>query len=180
MIDAGAHVGLARSIAYRYRRTVVHCSRAVEPADLVGAAIVGLVEAAERYRPTDGPFARFATPRIRGAVLDAVRRERGRSSSSSRWTIALDSPRLSARESARIRDELRADPSDPPDLARRDLRKLLRAARAILPPAELLVLEGVARGEDLQTIGRALRVTESRVSQLKAAAIRRIRECLKP
>jgi RNA polymerase sigma factor (sigma-70 family) len=43
--------------------------------DAVGYAHVGLVEAAARYRP-EGPasFATFSYPRIRGAVMDGVRR----------------------------------------------------------------------------------------------------------
>jgi RNA polymerase sigma factor for flagellar operon FliA len=43
-------------------------------ADLVQSGIVGLLQAHERYgRPPDDGFAAYATPRIRGAMLDAVR-----------------------------------------------------------------------------------------------------------
>jgi len=46
--------------------------------DLVEYGMVGLVEAADRYDPTRGvPFSSFAWPRIRGAVIDGLRKLRG-------------------------------------------------------------------------------------------------------
>jgi RNA polymerase sigma factor FliA len=48
--------------------------RHVDREELRGAGAAGLVDAAHRYDPTTGvPFARYATIRIRGAVLDATR-----------------------------------------------------------------------------------------------------------
>jgi RNA polymerase sigma factor for flagellar operon FliA len=41
--------------------------------DLMSFGIVGLMDAARRYEPGRGSFASFAVPRIRGAVLDALR-----------------------------------------------------------------------------------------------------------
>jgi RNA polymerase sigma factor for flagellar operon FliA len=43
--------------------------------DLLSYAVMGLIDAIDRYDPTHGtPFEGFAMPRIRGAVLDAMRR----------------------------------------------------------------------------------------------------------
>lgn len=43
--------------------------------DLLGHAHIGLIDAVERFDPAHGvPFEGFAAPRIRGAVLDALRR----------------------------------------------------------------------------------------------------------
>jgi RNA polymerase sigma factor FliA len=48
--------------------------RHVDRDELRGAGAAGLVDAAHRYDPTTGvPFARYASIRIRGAVLDATR-----------------------------------------------------------------------------------------------------------
>ena len=48
--------------------------RHVDRDDLRGAGAAGLVDAAHRYDPATGvPFARYASIRIRGAVLDATR-----------------------------------------------------------------------------------------------------------
>ena len=41
--------------------------------DFVSYGTVGLMEALKRYKPESGPFPAFAIPRIRGAVLDALR-----------------------------------------------------------------------------------------------------------
>src|SRR5262245_63330790 len=46
---------------------------AVEVDDLVGAGQVALVEAAQRYEPGRGDFRTYASARVRGAMLDAIR-----------------------------------------------------------------------------------------------------------
>ena len=66
------HADAARRIALRMAR---RCPDWIAREDLVSAGMVGLIEAAERY---DGsrqePFLSFAEHRIRGAVLDELRR----------------------------------------------------------------------------------------------------------
>jgi RNA polymerase sigma factor for flagellar operon FliA len=69
-----AHLSLVEPIARRLARTLPR-SFALE--DLIAAGRVGLVEAARRYSPAahgGAPFSSFARPRIRGAILDSVRR----------------------------------------------------------------------------------------------------------
>ena len=63
---------MARRVALRVaRRTPAW----IASEDLVSAAMVGLAEAAERYDAARGePFVAFATKRVRGAVLDELRR----------------------------------------------------------------------------------------------------------
>ncbi len=63
---------MARRVALRVaRRTPAW----IASEDLVSAAMVGLAEAAERYDASRGePFIAFATKRVRGAVLDELRR----------------------------------------------------------------------------------------------------------
>lgn len=66
------HADAARRIALRMAR---RCPAWIAREDLVAAGMVGLIEAADRY---DGsrqePFLSFAEHRIRGAVLDELRR----------------------------------------------------------------------------------------------------------
>lgn len=66
------HAEVARRIALRMAR---RCPEWVAREDLVSAGMVGLIEAADRY---DGsrqePFISFAEHRIRGAILDELRR----------------------------------------------------------------------------------------------------------
>nr|HEX4316685.1 RNA polymerase sigma factor FliA [Kofleriaceae bacterium] len=66
------HVDVARRIALRLAR---RCPDWVTREDLVAAGLLGLTEAAERYDDSrNEPFLGFATKRIRGAVLDELRR----------------------------------------------------------------------------------------------------------
>lgn len=66
------HADVARRIALRMAR---RCPDWVAREDLVSAGMVGLIEAADRYDHTrQEPFISFAEHRIRGAILDELRR----------------------------------------------------------------------------------------------------------
>ncbi len=59
---------VARSMATRYPRHV-------ELDELVSTGVLGLIDAVDRYDPARGvPFAAFAMIRIRGAIIDGIRR----------------------------------------------------------------------------------------------------------
>jgi RNA polymerase sigma factor for flagellar operon FliA len=62
---------LARRAVERLQITPWGC---VSTDDLLSHAIIGLIDAVDRYDPEHGtPFEGFAMPRIRGAILDALR-----------------------------------------------------------------------------------------------------------
>jgi len=66
------HIDIARRITMRMAR---RCPDWIAREDLVAAGMLGLTEAAERYDSTrNEPFLAFAEKRIRGAVLDELRR----------------------------------------------------------------------------------------------------------
>lgn len=66
------HVEIARRISLRMAR---RCPAWIAREDLVAAAMLGLTEAAARYDSSrNEPFLSFAEKRIRGAVLDELRR----------------------------------------------------------------------------------------------------------
>ena len=66
------HTPVARRIALRMAR---RCPDWVAREDLVAAGMLGLIEAADRYDDTRAePFVSFAEHRIRGAILDELRR----------------------------------------------------------------------------------------------------------
>ncbi len=66
------HVEVARRISMRVAR---RCPDWIARDDLMGAALLGLTEAANRYDSSrNEPFLAFAEKRIRGAVLDELRR----------------------------------------------------------------------------------------------------------
>jgi RNA polymerase sigma factor for flagellar operon FliA len=66
------HVRLVRHIVERVKMTLpAH----LDAEDLFGAGLTGLVQAARKFDPSQGTaFASFASARIRGAVLDELRR----------------------------------------------------------------------------------------------------------
>jgi RNA polymerase sigma factor for flagellar operon FliA len=65
------NVSLVKSLAQRLARRL---PSQVNVEDLVSAGVLGLVDAAGRYRPTLGvPFQAFARRRVHGAMLDALR-----------------------------------------------------------------------------------------------------------
>ena len=67
-----SHIDIARRISLRMAR---RCPDWISRDDLVAAGMLGLTEAAERYDDTrEEPFLVFAEKRIRGAVLDEMRR----------------------------------------------------------------------------------------------------------
>jgi len=65
------HVGLVKVLASRLAQRV---PSQVEVNELVSAGMVGLIDAAGRYRPALGvPFDAFARRRVHGAMLDSLR-----------------------------------------------------------------------------------------------------------
>lgn len=66
------HVGYVRHVL---NRTVANLPERIDKENLESAGVLGLVEASRRFDPTqDVDFKTFATPRIRGAILDELRR----------------------------------------------------------------------------------------------------------
>ena len=65
------HVGLVKSLAQRLAQRL---PAQVEMTDLVSVGVLGLIDAATRYKPSTGvPFDAFARRRVQGAMLDALR-----------------------------------------------------------------------------------------------------------
>lgn len=70
------HGALVRSVARRIFRRLPQSVRGFEEEDLVSVGIIGLLDAWNRYEPRDGiSFASFAEFRIKGAILDEIRRQ---------------------------------------------------------------------------------------------------------
>jgi RNA polymerase sigma factor for flagellar operon FliA len=66
-----AHVDLVKTMASRLGRRL---PSQVELSELISVGVMGLIDAATRYRPSLGvPFDAFARRRIHGAMLDALR-----------------------------------------------------------------------------------------------------------
>jgi len=218
-----AGIPFVEQLAGRVAATMPH---SIDIGDLVQDGVIGLIDAAHRFDEARGiKFETFAERRIRGAMIDALRKDA--------WPRGV---RRQRRELEAAREELRRElghepsladlaakigsdekrlgrtivrinaiestsplannenldestlptaliPSEPeqPDEAyeRQETKERVCAAIASLPPREQKVIGLYYYGEaTMKQIGAAIGVNESRVSQLHARAIRRLREAL--
>ena len=218
-----ASLPFVEQLARRVAATMPH---SIDIGDLVQDGVIGLIDAAHRFDEGRGiKFETFAERRIRGAMIDALRKDA--------WPRGVRRQRReleAAREA--LRRELGCEPSladlaakvgsdekrlgrtivrihaiestsplanndkldestlpqalipsepEPPDTAyeREETRDRVRAAIASLPPREQRVIGLYYYGEvTMKQIGAEIGVNESRVSQLHARAIRRLRDAL--
>jgi RNA polymerase sigma factor for flagellar operon FliA len=218
-----ATIPFVEQLARRVAATMPH---SIDIGDLVQDGVIGLIDAAHRFDEARGiKFETFAERRIRGAMIDALRKDA--------WPRGV---RRQRRELEAAREELRRElghepsladlaakmgsdekrlsrtivrinqiestsplannenldestlptaliPSEPeqPDAAyeRNQTKERVAAAIASLPPREQKVIGLYYYGEaTMKQIGAEIGVNESRVSQLHARAIRRLREAL--
>jgi RNA polymerase sigma factor for flagellar operon FliA len=98
------HVGLVKALAHRLAQRL---PAQVEMTDLISVGVLGLIDAAGRYRPSMGvPFDAFARRRVQGAMLDALRDLDWAPRSLRRMRRDLDAT------IARLRHDLAREPSE--------------------------------------------------------------------
>ena len=190
-----AHLGFARAIA---SRALDPRCRGADREDLVAWGVLGLVQAARRYRDDAGaPFSAYAARRVRGQVLDALRER--------------DPLTRSARRAYRAAREQDADL--PPPIVEVSLDRCLEAGlervgwggllggspgaaeagpgrtrcrnaqwdrvtkelRRIDPLERKVLVLSFARGLTLKEIGTQIGLSESGVCRLRARALRHVR-----
>jgi RNA polymerase sigma factor for flagellar operon FliA len=222
-VEAG--LPFVESLARRMASTMPH---SIDLGDLVQDGVLGLMDAAHRFDESRGiKFETFAERRVRGAMIDALRRDA--------WPRGV---RRSRREIEAAREQLRRELGAEPtlaDLARRvgtdetqlertivristiestsplanvemldsatlpavlvpseptapdrlfeqnQTRDRVRTALAQLPAREQRILSLYYFGDaTMKQIGQQIGVNESRVSQLHARAIQRLKRLLSP
>jgi len=120
-----AHTGLARSLALRLAGRV---PASVDLDDLVGAGLLGLLDAVDRFDESRAiPFEAYARTRIQGAILDALRAEDHLSRRDRRRN----------READRAEDRLRAKLGR--ELSTDECHKVRRGVPRALPHAQAFV-----------------------------------------
>ena len=113
---ARAHMPLVRKIAWHVHGRV---STAIEVEDLIQIGMIALVEAANGYEDRGHAFATYATVRIRGAMIDHLRRQATicRSAMARRRDFAAARQKLEQRigreaSEAELAEELGIEPSE--------------------------------------------------------------------
>jgi RNA polymerase sigma factor for flagellar operon FliA len=210
------------------RRMAASMPNSIDIGDLVQDGVLGLIDAAHRFDEDRGiKFETFAERRVRGAMIDALRRDawpRGirrvrreleaaresfRRETGSEPSVADLAKRVGADEARLERTILRIStiestsplanlgPADaanlpptlvpsaplPPDrqYEHNEVRANVRAALALLPPRERRIISLYYFKEaTMKEIGKTIGVNESRVSQLHARAMARLRKALTP
>jgi len=176
------HLSYARAVA---SRAIDPRCRGADREDLVAWGIVGLVQAARRYRGDRGAsFGAYAAQRVRGQILDALRER----------DPLTRSARRAFRAAQRAGEERGGGAANPPyvevsldrigDVAEvrrapehRDARwPLVASALRDLTPLERRVLVlSYGRGLTLREIGGEVGLSESGVCRLRARALARVR-----
>lgn len=174
---------LVRAIAVSQRRQMP-TSAPWDLDDLVGAGSIGLLQAIQGFDPSRGvQFGTYATPRIRGAMIDAIREyewaPRAVLQQAKAGEVELRS--MHAVDFQTVREEAAAPrhglmhpavPAADPDGVSEFWREQLRGCSQ----RERLMLLLYYREEmTMAAIGRELELSESRVSQLMAQLLDRLR-----
>lgn len=172
-----AHLQFARAVA---SRSIDPRCRGADREDLIAWGLVGLVQAARRYRGDRGAsFGAYAARRVRGQVLDALRerdpltRAERRAFRTAQHGGECPPPPFVEVSLDRVGDiaeeHRRAQPRD---------ERWTAAAQALrdLAPLERRVLVlSYGRGLTLREIGEEIGLSESGVCRLRARALQRVR-----
>ena len=166
---------LVRSLAGRVLAGLPRGS-GVEMSDLIQAGNVGWIQAARTFRPQDGaPLAGYAKFRIRGEMLDTVRRNSNRG-------MSVHAPRQTfGEEGDSLEDTLpaRAESSPLRMVASNQRAAILDEEVNRLPARYRTVVRLRYTGEySLRQIGDALHVKESRACQIHRSALERLKRAL--
>jgi len=218
-----AGLAFVESLARRMASTMPH---SIDLGDLVQDGVLGLMDAANRFDESRGiKFETFAERRVRGAMIDALRRDawpRGvrrvrRELEAAREALRRElgaEPTLADLAKRVGTDELQLErtivrintiestspmahvetvdsaslpavlvPSEPPSpdtlYEQQEIRERVRQAMGGLPPRERHIVHLYYFAEaTMKQIGEAIGVNESRVSQLHARAMQRLRKLL--
>lgn len=171
------YLPLARGLSRRVRTTETPVT---DSDDMASAAFLGLIDAVDRFEPGRGvPFEAYARLRIRGAMIDELRR----TSERSRSATPEEQPRMMSLDG--ILDDGRTDMLPVGDgglddgFEREDLRGRVQVALDTLPVRQREVLTRYYKDElTLRQAGAQMGISEARACQLHGRAIVNLRRAL--
>lgn len=162
-MNAEDYLPLVRKLANAYRKRL---PRTVEFDDLVHAGVIGLLQALERYEPSQGSFEGYAVIRVRGAMADWLRKEDLVGRTGRRHGVenlgSLDA----------LKDATEFEPSSPPGTNGTDARSDVDGALACLSKQERLVLRLRHEiGMEVLDVARILGIKPSRAYAIQKRAL---------
>lgn len=170
------YIPLARALARRVRRFDTPLA---DDDDMTSAAFLGLIDAVDRFEPGRGvPFEAYASLRIRGAIIDELRRidERGRSTNPATKPRTMSLDGLVEEDWRRF---LTTDDTVDEKFEHEDLCGRVQAALRDLPARQREVLARYYADElTLREAGQRMGVSEARACQLHGRAITNLRRAL--
>jgi len=187
------HLPLVRKVASMIYRRIPE--GVVEFEELVNTGVIGLIKAIEKYDSRKAKFSTYAYIKIRGEILDYLRKldflPRGvrgklRNGDISELReeivtlISIEEKLFENSERYFVKDLLSSDVPNPEDqVLKEELKQVLAFAISKLSEKEQLVLQLIFVEElDLKSISEILGVSVSRVSQIKTGALKKLRQFL--
>ena len=177
-----AHLGFARAVA---SRSLDPRCRGADREDLIAWGVLGLVQAARRYRGDMGaPFGAYAARRVRGQVLDALRErdpltrtERRAFREKQKVSPELPQPyvEISLDRLAELGGAEPPDPSGPRVRIDPRWQQVAGALKLLSPIERSVVVLAYAKGMTLKEIGERVSLSESGVCRVRARALRKLR-----
>ena len=179
------HLGLAKAVAIR---TVDARCGGADRDDLLAWGVVGLVQAAQRFKADQGaPFGAYAARRVRGQVLDALRardplsrtaRRRYREERAVNEDLPQPYSEVSLEKLLEAGHEPGKGPDAPPSPPDARWPKVVAALRG-LPAAERRAIAlSFGRSMTLREVGALLGLSESGACRLRTRALAHLREAM--
>ena len=169
----------------------------IEFDDLVNVGVIGLMKAIERYNEDKAKFSTYAYIKIRGEILDYLRSldivprtvrdkikkekpiEDGRSVPLSNTAIMVSIEKaLSSDDNLKIVDTLVSSRETPEEEVIKDdqKEKLLQAIQCLNDKEKKVLQMMYFEEKDLKSVAKEINVSVSRVSQIKAEAIKKLKK----
>ncbi len=187
------HLPLVRKVANTIYRRIPE--GAIEFEELVNTGVVGLLKAIDRYDENRARFSTYAYIKIRGEILDYLRkldflprsvREKIKTGEiqdikeEAALFISIEENLFRDNDRFKVKDLLVSEEKDPEEKAiLTELKEKLIEALSQLSDKEKLVLQLIFVEElDLKSIAEILGVSVSRISQIKISALKKLKELL--
>jgi len=187
------HLPLVKKVANKIYNRIPE--GVVDFEELVNTGVIGLIKAIDRYDEKRAKFSTYAYIKIRGEILDYLRKldflprsVRGKIKKGEVEDlkeeivsfISIEEKLFSESDRFTIKDTLvSSNPTPEEELILNDMKSRLADAISRLSDREKLILQLIFVEElDLKSISEILGISVSRVSQIKTAALKKLKELL--